>query len=407
MSLTLSQLEFCRSLAGEALAAAPLPSDRLTALEQLRRTCEPAQAAAVMAIRELRHRARQDGKFPGAWADRLLATEPLLQQASSIRLAVYVGRRLARAAGDGAVWDLCCGLGADALGIAAAGGSVRAVDRSAEAICCARHNAVAAGLADRCAFDVADVSALDLQAGAVVHIDPDRRASGRRVAGLARCEPDERFLRALPSRTAAGAMKLSPSLAVGEVAGWERVAVEHVSEGGVCKQLLVWWGDPAVAPRRATVVEGDPLDPRATSLDVGLAPPAPVDQAGDIILEPDAAVIAGGGTDDLAAHLAAAGVPAWRLAPGLDWLTAAATADTPLARCFRVLAAVPGRETDVAAAVRSLDGGLVEVKPRGLKLDTDALQVRLRGGGTRPLVVLWGALGARQRAFIAERVERP
>ncbi|MFW6146521.1 MAG: methyltransferase domain-containing protein [Planctomycetota bacterium] len=405
MSLTLSQLEFCRSLTGEALAAAPLPDDRLAALEQLRRTCEPAQAAAVMAMRDLRRRAGQDGKFPDAWAERLLATEPLLQQASSIRLAVYVGRRLAAAAGPAPVWDLCCGLGADALGIAAAGGSVRGFDRSGEAVCCARHNAVVAGLADRCTFEVADVTTLDLPADAVVHIDPDRRASGRRVAGLANLEPGERFLRALPSRTAAGAMKLSPSLAVGEVAGWDGVAVEHVSEGGTCKQLLVWWGDPAGAPRRATVVAGDPLDPRAATLDVGQAPPTAVGQAGDVIIEPDAAVIAAGGTDDLAAHLAGTAAPAWRLAPGLDWLTADAPADTPLARCFQVLAAVAGREADVAAAIRALDGGLVEIKPRGLKLDTDALQGRLRGAGRRTLVVLWGAVGARQRAFIAERID--
>ncbi|NLF29892.1 MAG: methyltransferase domain-containing protein [Planctomycetes bacterium] len=404
MSLTLSQLEFCRSLSGEALAAAPLPADRLAALESLRRACEPAQAAAVMTIRDLRRRARQDGKFPEAWAERLLATEPLLQQASSIRLAVYVGRRLARVAGASPVWDLCCGLGADALGIAAAGGRVRAFDRSPEAVCCARHNAAAAGLAERCTFDVADVTALDLPAGAVVHIDPDRRAAGRRVAGLANCQPGESFLRALPLRTAAGAMKLSPSLAVGEVAGWEGVAVEHVSEDGVCKQLLVWWGAAAGAARQATVVAGDGLDPRATSLQAGQAPPASVGDVGRVIIEPDAAVIAAGATDDLAARLAAGGTPAWRLAPGLDWLTADAPADTPLARCFGVLATAAGREADVAAAVRGLDGGLVEVKPRGLRLDTDALQVRLRGPGTRPLVVLWGALGARQRAFIAERI---
>jgi len=405
MSMTLSQLEFCRSLTGEALAAAPLPDDRLAAAEQLRRTCKPDQAAAVMTIRDLRRRARQDGKFPEAWAARLLATDPLLQQASSIRLAIYVGRRLTAVAGEAAVWDLCCGMGANALGIAMAGGVVQGFDRSVEAVYCAKHNAVIAGLACRCTFDVADVTKLDLPADAVVHIDPDRRAGGRRVAGVANYEPGGRFLQALPSRTAAGAMKLSPSLATGEVAGWDDVAIEHVSEGGICKQLLVWWGVAARAARQATVVAGDPLDPCATSLVVGQAPPTAVGQAGRIIIEPDAAVIAAGGTDDLVQHLGEAGIPTWRLAPGLDWLTADVPADTPLARCFRVLAVVPGREADVADAIRSLNGGLVEIKPRGLKLDTDALQVRLRGRGDRLLVVLWGALGATHRAFIAERVD--
>ena len=48
-------------------------------------------------------------------------------------------------------------------------------------------------------------------------------------------------------------------------------------------------------------------------------------------------------------------------------------------------------------------GGIVEIKPRGLKLDTDALQKRLRGKGERALSILWCKIGSREQAFIAER----
>jgi hypothetical protein len=77
---------------------------------------------------------------------------------------------------------------------------------------------------------------------------------------------------------------------------------------------------------------------------------------------------------------------------------------TRLARHFRILADLPGREADVARALREHDAGAVEIKPRGLRLDTDALQRRLRGRGDRTLTVLWCKLGHKQRAFVAERI---
>lgn len=48
---------------------------------------------------------------------------------------------------------------------------------------------------------------------------------------------------------------------------------------------------------------------------------------------------------------------------------------------FEVLADVPGRNCDIARAVRNLDGGTVEIKPHGLKMDTDRLQRQIRGRG--------------------------
>jgi hypothetical protein len=49
------------------------------------------------------------------------------------------------------------------------------------------------------------------------------------------------------------------------------------------------------------------------------------------------------------------------------------------------------------------EGGIVETKPRGLWLDTDAVQRRLRGDGDRPLAILWCKMGSKQQAFIIER----
>ncbi|NQU76358.1 MAG: hypothetical protein HQ546_08620 [Planctomycetes bacterium] len=408
MMLSISQLEFCRSLLGEALLAAPLPAEPLAALAALREECTAQQASAVLKVRQLRARAADSGKFPADWSARMLVTETLLQQASSLRLAIYVGRQLAAVAADGKVMDLCCGGGTDAIGIALATLQVAGYDIAPEAVLCATHNADIAGVGSRCRFTMADVTGIVIDPSAVVHVDPDRRAAGGRSISLAGLAPPGEFIRSLPTRTAAGAIKLSPATGFGALRDFGDVQMEYVSESGVCKQLIVWWGpapDGLVRPaRRAAVVFGEMTAPRSACLAAGSAPPANIGEAGDWLCEPDPAVVAAGAVDDLADLLGRTGSSAvCRIDRQLPWLLADRPVATPLGRWYRVLTAVPGRRRDVAKAVRELDGGTVEVKPRGVKLDTDSLQMQLRGRGEKPLTVLWGRIGQRQRAFIAER----
>ena len=409
MSLTIDQLEFLRTPAAAELLTMDLPADPYHAVQTLRKHATPEQAAAVATLRALRHKAAASGRFPEALAARLLAMDKLLQQASSFRLAVWKGRRLAELAGRRgatAAIDLCCGLGADAIGLALAGLSVRGVDRDPAAVLCAAHNADAAGVAGRCAFEAADAAGVELPGDAVVHVDPDRRAGPGRSVRLAEGSPDGGFLHSLPAHTAGGAMKLSPAIDWSEAAAVPVDEFEYVSEHGVCKQLVGWWGTGRGREdrprRRATVVHGDFDDPQAASIPGDEAPYAPIGEAGEWLVEPDPAVIAAEAVDDLAAE-----VGLWRIQPGLPWLFGDRPAETPLARSFRVLAAVPGREREIARALRRLGAGIVEVKPRGVRLDTAKLQKRLRGRGRRGLAVLWCRLGEKQRAFLCERITAP
>ena len=214
-------------------------------------------------------------------------------------------------------------------------------------------------------------------------------------------------------------MKLSPAMDYHALADLADVELEYIGELGQCRQLVVWWGlgggaghddaAPADRPagrqtRRATVVFGDMADPRSVSLPAGLADAAPVQPPGEWLIEPDPAVIAAGAVDDLAAQH-----DLWRFDRQIAWLFGRQPVATPLAGSFRVLAIVPGRLQRIRQAVRAAGGGLVEVKPRGLRLDTDAAQRHsLRGPGDRGLAALWCKTGINNSAFVwrAGRVMR-
>jgi len=364
-----------------------------------------------MEVRDVRRRAAAgaSAKFPPPWADRLLGTKDLLAQASSLGLAIYVANQLSHLAEGGEVADLCCGLGADSIGLAMAGHRVIGYDASRQAILCAAHNARVAGVADRCRFEAADVTQLSLSGEIAVHIDPARRAGGGRSISPARYSPGAKFLRQLPTVTRTGALKMSPAVDYHTLADWPHTQLEYISTGGVCRQLVLWWtqtppADTAQPSRKATVVFGEMTSPESISLPAGEASAAPLGEVGRWLIEPDPAVIAAGATDDLSAFLARSGAcRPWRIDPQLDWLFADnSPGQTPLARSYRILEVVAGRPGDVRRAVRALGGGVVAVKPRGVRLDTDRLQRQLRGPGKRCLTVLWGRVGLSQRAIIAE-----
>ena len=387
-----------------ARLAAEVPGDLA---ERLRGA---APAGGESTLRRTLARKLDTGRFPPDFERAMLDTERLNQQASSYRAAMYLGRRLA-GAGEGPVWDLCCGAGLDALGLARAGRDVHAVDQSPEALACTLWNAQLAGMGERVHLRLDPAERVDLADSAIVHVDPDRRATGRRAVGLAGCRPGAEFLLALPGRTAAGSVKLSPALDARTLDLPAGVGLEWISEAGVCRQLRLCW--PAEAwgfvvagsgpPRRATRLGGSWQAPQADSIQASLAPALPVaglPQPGQILAEPDPAVVAAGAVDDLAAALGAA-----RAAATLDWLVAPADlAAHPLARRYRVLAVGAARKAKVREAIRACGGGIVSIKTRGLKLDTDELARQLRGRGDRELVVFWGDLRPKRVAIVAERL---
>src|SRR5437016_5312921 len=94
--------------------AAALPPDRLTRLSRLRRRYPADMAAAAVELLELRRRART--KFTRAQA--MWFTPEGLEQSTGETVAQY---RAARFPAGMPVLDACCGIGGDAVALAARG----------------------------------------------------------------------------------------------------------------------------------------------------------------------------------------------------------------------------------------------------------------------------------------------
>ncbi len=362
------------------LAQRPLGEHNLLGeLTRLRRSYPAELAGAAVELALLRRRAA--AKFPAA--ARMFFSREALEQASAAPVAAQRAARLAGADEVGHVADLCCGVGGDALAMAAAGLQVLAVDRDELRLAMAEANAQALGMAERIRTLRRDLLAEEPPAAGAIFCDPGRRAGGRRRFHVEEYEPPLSRILAWRARTPALALKLAPGVDVAELPA--DAELEFVSLDGELKEAALWCGPLARVARRATVLrkgaDGQTLTHMMTS-----GPGAPsssfILHPSSFLYEPDPAVIRAGLVAELAAQIGAA-----QIDPQIAYLTSDELVATPFARAWPVIAWQPFGLKRLRASLRELGAGPVTVKKRGSPMDTDALARQLSGGGPRPLVV--------------------
>jgi hypothetical protein len=360
------------------------------ALQDRLRAEFPAELVrGALTLVELRRRAAS--KFTRAadmWFDRVG-----LEQSTGEAVARHKAQRFQR---RGPVWDFCCGIGGDAIQIAAHT-DVLAVDRDPAACLRAQWNAEAYGTADRFTALCADVETLT-ERNALLHVDPDRRAtrtadSSRRSLKLEEGAPPLEVLQRFTHEFRGGAIKCSPASNFG--GKFPQAEIELVSLHGECKEATVWFGELS-----------EPGLWRATSLPSGeslagdpLSVAAPVGELSRYLVDPDPALVRSGLID-----LYADGHRLSRLDDAEEYLTGDAVPDSHLAQAFEVLAELPNNEREIRDYFRGSDVGSLEIKCRRIPIDIEAVRRKLTLNGASEGVLIFARIAGRARAVVCRRV---
>jgi SAM-dependent methyltransferase len=339
-------------------------------------------------------RARASAKF-GPFADRMLFTEAGLEQATRLRVAaIHAGRF--QSAGLERIADLGCGIGADAMALAALELTVTAVELDEVTAAIAAYNL--APWPDATVVN-ADAETVDLADFDGVYLDPARRTSGHqntsRLTNPADFSPSLDFAFGLGARLPAG-IKLGPGIdrdLIPADAEAQWISVDHD-----VVELGLWFG--AVARpgiRRSALVIGDhgsaELVAGADSDDVE------VGELGNYLYEPDGAVIRARLIGALARQLDAS-----MLSDGIAYLTADSAIDTPFASCFRVVETFPYDEKLLKRELAIREIGRLEIKKRGVDVDPATLRKRLAPKGDAAATLFVTRVGGRRTALLAQRV---
>ena len=359
------------------------------AVTRLRRAGHsPALVAAI--VTQARLRTRADAKF-GEFATRMLFTDAGLQQATRLGVAAHHAGRF-RAAGLTRIADLGCGIGGDAMAIAALGLGVTAVDRDEVTAAIAAYN-----LAPFAAASVTTGTAEDADLGGVdgVWLDPARRDGATKLRDPSDWSPSLDFAFDLARRLPTG-IKLGPAADRALVPdGFE---AQWVSDRGDVVELALWSGPLARdGIRRAALV----LRPDGAAEMVGAtdAEDEPVGGLGRFIIEPDGAVIRARLIGDLARSLNAR-----MLHPSIAYLTTDAPVTTPFGASFEIEADLPLDLRTIKRELASRGIGTLEIKKRGVDIDPAVFRTKLGLRGTEGAVLILTRIGDRRRALVARRL---
>jgi SAM-dependent methyltransferase len=339
-------------------------------------------AAAAITQVELRDRAR--GKF-GPESEELYFTPDGLEQSTRRELADHRAGRFA-AAGARSVLDLCCGIGADALGFLRAGLAVSAVEQDPATA------AIAAANVRGRAAEVLVGNAEDApwQQAESVFLDPARRTARGRSFDPSAFSPSFTFVLQVMDAVRLVAAKLSPGLDHGLIPA--SVEAEWVSFSGGVKEAVLWssgFAEPGLR-RRATVL---PAGVQLTDADPAESTVGPI---GDYLFEPDGAVIRAGLVQQAASVLGGR-----RIDEHLAYLTADQPASSPLARGYSVVDVLPYSVKRLKAELRRREVGVVEIKKRGVDIDPARLRRELKPNGPNSITVVLARVGEDHLAILA------
>jgi SAM-dependent methyltransferase len=348
----------------------------------------PALVAAVLSQSRLRSRAV--AKF-GPFAANMLFTEAGLEQATRLRVAALHAGRFSDA-GLTRIADLGCGIGADALALAAIDIAVTGVERDEVTAAVAAYNLAPFPHAT---IEHGDATATDLGGFDGVYLDPARRSDARRLKDPADWSPSLDFAFGVGADLPTG-VKLGPGIDRDLIPA--DAEAQWVSVDRDVVELGVWFG--AVARpgiRRSALVLGDhgaaELTAAADSEDVE------VGALGEYLFEPDGAVIRARLIGDLARRL-----DARMLSEQIAYLTADAAVATPFATCFRITETLPLDERAIKKRLAALGIGTLEIKKRGVGVDPAAFRSRLSLRGRESATLFLTRVAGKRVALLAERV---
>ena len=347
----------------------------------------PALVAAVLNQSKLRRRAAP--KF-GEFAGRMLFTPAGLEQATRLAVAAVHAERF-RSAGLRRIADLGCGIGGDALAMAALDLSVTAVERDEVTAAVAAYNLAPWTNATVVHGDAAgfDVTGFD-----GVYLDPARRDGTRRLSNPADWSPSLDtafgFAATLPT-----GVKLAPGMDRSLIP--DDAEAQWVSVDREVVEVSVWFGvlaRPSV--RRSALLLGGQGAAELSA--AGDSEDAEVGVLSQYLYEPDGAVIRARLIGEVARHIGAS-----MLSDRIAYLTSDTAADTPFATRFRVVEALPWDERQLAKALSARGIGTLEIKKRGVDVDPARLRTKLSLKGAERATLILTRVAGRHTALLVER----
>lgn len=356
--------------------------------------------AAVLTQAKLRHRARS--KF-GEFAQRMLFTEPGLEQASRLLVAALHADRF-RQAGVKSVADLGCGIGAESLAMASIDLQVTAFDIDELTAAIATYNLLPF---DNAKVELTDVTQLDLTEYDALFFDPARRdlTGATRAQAVRKFDPEtfspnfdwvtEKCLSHVSNQNRAAGIKVGPGHPHEGIP--EQAEAQWVSIAGDLVELGLWFGTAARpgVKRAALLIDGSGRhEIKSANLE---QEHAPIAELCEFVYEPDNSVVRSHLIGELAKQL-----KLHSFSPGIAYLTSNERLTSPWLKGYQVLENLAFDRKKLKARLRELNVGVLEIKKRGADIVPEELRKELAPRGAESATLIVTRVGEAHRVLICQ-----
>ena len=327
-------------------------------------------------------------------------TRTLLEQSSDAWCAEETAKDFPT---DAKIVDVCCGAGADTLAIAARCDAVRAIDLSSISVALLRANANLQGRR----IDVRCESAeeFQLQSPEYLHIDPDRRTTGKRITAIEGLEPSWPVISRLIASSRGASIKVAPATDWADLDD-KPDSIRFLSrDRSVRQQRWLWGGDRW--PSGSIIVSVHTRDEWVHEVFAQSDESEQKDSC-SIAQEPGAYVA------DYDPAIRAARVSAIfatrigckMLDSAGGYFTAEQCVPHGMVRWFRVLDVLPMDSKKLRAYARSAQVGAWELKSRGVTVDLDKVRKELpiAPDSSKFCTLLFSKIAGRPRVIASEPI---
>ena len=341
-------------------------------------------------------RRRAEGRLPHA--DRLLADDASVQQATATPVAALRAADIASRWHRACVHDVTCSIGSEVMALAADPGigAVIGSDIDPVRLAMAHHNVALSGRGSSPTLLRADALTPTSTADVLI-ADPGRRNARGRVFGIDELDPP---LLELLSVYAGRPMvvKCAPGIDYRNLRtrfGFDG-QVQIVSLDGGVREACLWTEVPGQPANRASVLRTAP-DGRPRLYEVTSDDPDDLDSPGigEWIVDPDGAVVRAGLVRQYAHRHGLR-----QIDPQIAYLTGATVPAGE--RGFKVLDEVPVHEKALRSVLAARDCGRLEILVRGLDVDPDRLRKRLKLKGDEAYTLVMTRVGKKGVAYLCE-----
>jgi hypothetical protein len=383
----------------------PYDESSALALQQRLRGAGFDPDLVAAALNQARLRAKAVDKF-GEFARGMVLTSDGLEQATRLAVAAQHAQRF-RAAGIHTVYDLGCGIGADAMAMAGLDLRVRAIDADelTAGVAAVNLRHWPDSTAEQGVVEEFTAPSGEGARGVGAWLDPARRTPGvadvtgrtRRIFNLSEISPSwdtvQEVARALPATGA----KLSPAFPHAAVPPGSEAA--WTSWEGDVVECVVWWG-PLVRTRGRTAALLRTGAPAVVVSEADADPAPPLQNLaalGAWLYEPDKAVLRAGLVGALTAATDGAELDA-----GVGYVGSSQSVDVPFAKRYAVVEAMPFNVKALRGWLRDHGIDRLTIKKRGVSVDADLLrrQLHLPAKGHQEATVVLTRVRSNQVALI-------